>query len=643
MSQFIEVFEFIYNNFVVVGIIVLSITLFFLVIRMFYLEYRFNKHLSMRKIISRNLELYRFQQLTLRRFLAILLPIALIVLILIQAFVNVRSVEENSVILNDESDVLSVYENFFGKFLTTPFQPDIEDPIELTESARVDQINTYENVDFVARLDNRVFVLNSNGVDIVRVDGRDSQHIRRLPLMNFACEAEQFFPEGLFIHEETLVVIVSFAEGQCENRIIPYHLREHSVKIYLFDLNNPSYPKIHDYQISGILTNLRQDDGQMLLSTSTYLAFTDPNFALNRSLPTVVHNGDTSVLPISGMRYVEGTVPNSFVAVHRISLDTHDVDSTALLTDFNHQLRLLKDRFILLYDSYLFAPASEIFELRNPVERIRTAVSKFTVDETLTYQQTLILEGEKRPFSLNISVEDTIVITREPIHYRIHLINNDFDQVIDSLVLPRFLIDDMLYDQRHLYFVPRSPVNPVVVFGIGSTGKFEQVRELEELVLLDHLVRLNRHRVLGASNLQNNMISINMIRQQTPTELFVGWQTIIDYSEFGYQLEENRNPLQDLVVFLYQEQEYMLLPLQSAGVVNIERDIQDAMVLYTLNPGGIQEVESFRLGGLEAFRFPFAYRSLVDGDYWIHITPGGLVVSPRDNLSQRDATIRFNP
>jgi len=192
VSQFIEVFEFIYNNFVVVGIIVLSITLFFLVIRMFYLEYRFNKHLSMRKIISRNLELYRFQQLTLRRFLAILLPIALIVLILIQAFVNVRSVEENSVILNDESDVLSVYENFFGKFLTTPFQPDIEDPIELTESARVDQINTYENVDFVARLDNRVFVLNSNGVDIVRVDGRDSQHIRRLPLMNFACEAEQF-------------------------------------------------------------------------------------------------------------------------------------------------------------------------------------------------------------------------------------------------------------------------------------------------------------------------------------------------------------------------------------------------------------------------------------------------------------------
>ena len=265
MSQFIEVFEFIYNNFVVVGIIVLSITLFFLVIRMFYLEYRFNKHLSMRKIISRNLELYRFQQLTFRRFLAILLPIALIVLILIQAFVNMRSVEENSMVLNDESDVLSVYEDFFGKFLTTPFQPDIEDPVELSESARVEQVNAYENVDFVARLDNRIFVLNSNGVDIVRVDGRDSEHIRRLPLMNFACEAEQFFPEGLFIHEETLVVIVSFAEGQCENRIIPYHLREHSVKIFFFDLSMPSYPRTHDYRISGILTNLRQDNGQMLV------------------------------------------------------------------------------------------------------------------------------------------------------------------------------------------------------------------------------------------------------------------------------------------------------------------------------------------------------------------------------------------
>lgn len=642
MSQFIEVFEFIYNNFVVVGIIVLSITLFFLVIRMFYLEYRFNKHLSMRKIISRNLELYRFQQLTLRRFLAILLPITLIVLILIQAFVNMRSVEENSIVLNDESDVLSVYEDFFGKFLTTPFQPDIEDPVELSESARVEQVNAYGNVDFVARLDNRIFVLNSNGVDIARVDGRNSEYIRRLPLMNFACEAEQFFPEGLFIHEETLVVIVSFAEGQCENRIIPYHLREHSVKIFFFDLSMPSYPRTHDYRISGILTSLRQDNGQMLLSTSTYLAFTSPNFALNRSLPSVVHNGNTEVLPISGMRYVEGTVPNSFVAVHRIDLDTHVVDTTALLTDFNHQIRLLEDRFILLYDSYLFAPASEIFELRNPVERIRTAVSKFSVEDTLTYQRTLILEGEKRPFSLKISGEDTIVLTREPIHYRIHLINNEFDQVIDSLVLPRFLIEDVLYDQKHLYFVPRSPVNPVVVFGIGSTGKFEQVRELENLVLLDHLVRLNRHRVLGASNLQNNMINVNMIRQQTPIELFVGWQAIIDYSDFGYLLEEERNPLQDVVVFLHQQQEYLLLPLQSAGVVNLERDIQNAMVLYTLNPGGIQEVESFRLGGLEAFRYPFAYRSFVDGDYWIHITPGGLVVSPRSNIAQRDVTIRFS-
>lgn len=644
MAPFLDVFEFVYNNFIVVGIIVLSITLFFLVIRMFYLEYRFNKHLSMRKLISRNLERYRSQQLTLRRFLGLALPVALIVLIVIQAMSSRQPFDDNSVVLENESDVLRIYENFFGKFLTTPFQPNISEPTEMTEANRVQQINAYQNFDFVARTRNRLFVLNPNGVDVVTLAGEESVHAQRLNLIDLSCEAERFVPEGMFIHENFLVVVVSFASGQCENRVIPFHLREHSVEVFVFDLSTTQITLSERISFSGILTNIRHDGGDVLLSTTTYLAFASPNFSLGRALPRIATNDDLTVLPIEGMRYVEGTVPNSFVAVHHLSLGDFEIASTALLTDFNHQLRLLPDEFVLVAESYVFAQASEIFELRNPVERMRTGVSHFRInDEGLEYHRTLLLDGQKQPFGLKVSQDQFIVITRETIHYRIYVMNQNLDILGESLMLPRFVIDNILYDQNHLYFLPLSPLNPVIIFGQSSSGGFEQVRELENIFLLDFIMRIQGEFILGASNLQNNMININFIQQISPSELQLVWQDIINYGDFGYRLEEERNPLQDVVTFTYEGADYLLLPLQSGAILDLEAPTQTAMVLFELEEEALVEVTAFRLGGLEAFRYPFAYRHFVIGDAWIHITPGGVIFSNLDDLAQRNVTIRFNP
>ncbi len=644
MAPFIDVFEFFYNNFIVVGIIVLSITLFFLVIRMFYLEYRFNKHLSMRKLISRNLERYRNQQLTLRRFLGLALPVALIVLIVIQAFNTRQPFDDNSVVLENEGDVIRIYENFFGKFLTTPIQPNILEPTEMTEATRVQQINTYENFDFVARTRNQIFILNSNGVDVVAWAGDESTHDQRLDLIELSCEAERFVPEGMFIHDNLLVVAVSFASGQCEDRVIPYHLREHSVDVFVFDISDSDIPLIERFSFSGILTSLRQQSGEVLLSTTTYLAFANPNFSLNRALPRVTHERETHVLPIQGMRYVEGTVPNSFVAVHQLNIKSSEVQSTGLLTDFNHQLRLSSTDFVLMADSYVFAQASEIFELRNPVERMRTGLSQFRMtQEGLEYHGTQLLDGQKQSFGLKRSENQFIVITRETIHYRIYVLDHDLDVLSQSLMLPRFVIDDVLYHQNHLYFLPLSPLNPIIIFGQDSSGSFEQVRELNNIFLLDFITRIHSNYILGASNLQNNMININLIQQVTPSELSLVWQDIINYADFGYRLEEDRNPLQDVVTFTFESTEYLLLPLQSGAALDFEAPTQTAMVLFEMQEEALLEVMAFRLGGLEAFRYPFSYRYFAIGDTWVHITPGGVILSPLNDLSQRTVTIRFNP
>ena len=644
MQPFIDVFEFVLNNFIVVGIIVLSITLFFLVVRMFYLEYRFNKHLSMRKLISRNLDKYRSQQLTVRRFLGLALPIALIVLIVIQALSSQSRFEENSVQLESEEDIIRIYEDFFGKFLTTPIQPNIQLPTELSESARMRQTEQYENIDFVVYEEQQLFVLNAQGVDVVRMEEDIAQHHRRLPLIELSCEAERFVPEGMFVYNGNLVVLVSIASNQCDDRVLPFHLLEHRVEVFVFDISDDELPLIEHMMFSGLLSNVRFQNEHLTLSTTTYLAFTSTNFSLQRAQPSVRINETLSHIPIDSMRYVKGTVPNSFVAIHHLDLATFDVVSGALLTDVNHRLNFTNDGAVIVADSYLFAQASELFELRNPVERIQSAITLIAIEEEhVTYRASQILDGELRPFSLHTSNEEVILITRETIHYRIHRFNDDLDIISKSIMLPRFVIDDILYDQNHLYFIPLSPTNPILIFGLNLEGDFEQRRELENVFLLDYIKRLSAQRILAASNLQNNMINVNLIQQSNPRELSLSWQDIVDYTLFGYRLEDDRNPLQEIQVFAREEQELLLLPLQSSATVDLDAEIQTAMLLFEFNDERLSLLDAFRLGGLEAFRYPFSYRGFQEGEWWWHVTPGGVVISPIDALSQRTQTIRFHP
>ncbi len=642
MAPFIEVLEFLYNNFIVVGIIGLSMTLFILVLRNLYLEYRFNKRLSMKKMLLRNLERYRLKQLTFRRFLGLALPIILFVLILIQAFSRTIPAQQHAIFIEDEADILQIYENFYGKFITTPFEPQLERPFEPSQSDQFSRINEFTGMDFIAQWESQVFVLNQKGVQITRLNGANTTFNRSLTLIEPECEAERYIPEGLFVYGNQLIVVVSQSLGQCGERFQPYHLRDHSVEVFVFDLSSPNIPLRDRYSFSGILSQLSHYDGILMMGVTNYLAFSDPSFTLSRALPRIRINARSLRVPIEGIIHIENTVPNSFVSLHALDLEDKEVASQTLLTDFDHNIEIRKNAFMLMTDSFVFAPASEIFEFRNPIESVRTSLTQFDfLEGSLDYLITHKVEGSRLEDGLHLTEDATVLITRQPIRFHIHHFDETLERLDEQTFLPRFMISRIVFDRYHIYFVPASAGNVTTTFKRNEENEYQLVRELDVIFMQEHLRRLDTSWVLGVNNLLNNMLNANIIDRNDAVELSIHAQSLVDYNDYGYVLLDDFNPVQEVVLFSYLGQRYLMWPIFSGALRDLEAETSSSMVTYTVNHRGIQEATAFSIQGLESFRYPFAYRSIVHQNYWVHITPGGLILSPLGVWDQADVVIRF--
>lgn len=642
MAPFIEVLEFLYNNFIVVGIIGLSVTLFILVLHNLYLEYRFNKRLSMKKMLLRNLERYRLKQLTFRRFLGLALPIALFVLILIQAFSRTIPAQEHAVFIEDEADILNIYENFYAKFITTPFEPQLERPFEPSQSDQFARINEFKGMDFIAQAGLQLFILNQKGVQVTRLNGVNSSFERTLTLIEPDCEAERYSPEGLFINGNQLVAVVSQSLGQCSEQFLPYHLRDHSVEVFVFDLSSQTLTLRDRYSFSGILSQLHRHEGVLMMGVTNYLAFSDPSFTLSRALPRIRINARSLRVPIEGIVHIENTVPNSFISLHALDLERKEVASQTLLTDFVHTIEIRKDAILFMTDSFVFAPASEIFEFRNPIERVRTSLTQFDFrDGELNYHLTHKVDGERLEDGLHLTDDATVMITRQPIRFHIHYFDETLERVHEQTFLPRFMISKIVFDNHYLYFLPASAGNPTTIFKRTEEHEYHLVRELDVIFMQEHLRQLDSTWVLGVSNLQNNMLNANIIDRSNAVELTVRAQSLVDYSVYGYILLDDFNPIQEVVMFSYLGQRILMWPVFSGALRDLEAESSSSMVTFRVDHRGLQEGTAFTLQGLESFRYPFAYRSIVHQNYWVHITPGGLIFAPLGAWDQADRIIRF--
>jgi hypothetical protein len=179
------------------------------------------------------------------------------------------------------------------------------------------------------------------------------------------------------------------------------------------------------------------------------------------------------------------------------------------------------------------------------------------------------------------------------------------------------------------------------IFKRNEENEYQLVRELDMIFMQEHLRQLDNSWVLGTNNLQNNMLNANIIDRSDAVELSIHAQSLIDYNDYGYVLLDDFNPVQEVVMFRYLGQRYLMWPIFSGAFRNLEADNSMSMVAFTVDSRGIQEATAFSIQGLESFRYPFAYRSIVHQNYWVHITPGGLILSPLGVWDQADVVIRF--
>jgi len=235
----------------------------------------------------------------------------------------------------------------------------------------------------------------------VMVDGEfDASQIGLYKTLEYSidsCTDDQFYPQGMFVDDDQLIVIGNQYNYYCEETkyeggvttpegemdyIYPSFWRGYqssSIKVLVYNISE-DFSLEDEYSMDGYFTGTRKIGDSLYIVTNNHIPFYQEDINLDDYLPNYEVNGTEVTSDYEDIVYVEGTSPNSFTTFYGINLDTTEVDMEVILGDSGYNLYVSNENMYLVGTNYYFWPI------------LNTLIDEVTTDESTFDSKTAILK-----------------------------------------------------------------------------------------------------------------------------------------------------------------------------------------------------------------------------------------------------------
>ncbi len=635
-SLIVNILEFLYNNIITVAIITTAFTLLYVTLRLSYLEVKFNRQLSFKKILFGQRRQFKYRTFSARRIVALILSVMLIALIFVRAYGSPQVIfVRNTTSLDSNQQALRIYEDFYSKFFSNPFLPILTTPQADDIPFESIQSKSYEGLDFIIETRNQVFILNLEGLQVLDFVNDRLDYFRTVSLDSPACPLEAQTPLGMMLYDNKIIIISSKSLGQCVSNPRPYVLRDNKTIVQVIDITR-NFAITDTFELSGHLTDARFQGSQLLISTNQWIPFAEPNFNLGNHLPYVISNGQQEITAINEIRYVQDTSPNSFISVSLIDFSQNSIDQVSLLSDYRNQVIFRDDAVVLVMDKYEFFPVSDIFEFRNPVETLNTAVVQLNIfNNEIYFYRTQIAEGSRvESGSLFFTSDGLQVFTQSRFGRGLaHFYNPTlrYDNMTSlSFVDP---IDWVRFENEYFYISLNRQQTNNYVYAYELAGNLTLVATQNDPTFGEFTRNIAPGRYLALTLFDNQRFNLSVLSQNAQLPFIQDTQLSLTLDQFSESFDVNNGTLKNIIFDPLTRN--LFIPIYAFRNVDSSRSV---LIYNILNPNRDPlEVEMSRIGD---FQSPFIYRVIERNGRIYHFTPGGF----RETLSSdpENVTRRFS-
>lgn len=536
---------------------------------------------------------------------ATLVPMSIIV-----AFVAVganTTINENRGLLdiNSSSDVFSIYEEFservntsnsrwFGNGILNTVGSSPEFAMDSTNDS-VDLVTTYtkstgssdysdtnNQVIGVSEMDNVltdgkfIYTMVDNSIQITfagsMINGEfDPSNITKHKTIEYesdTCSDDQFYPQGMFVDDNYLVVVGNQYNYNCDIQADVYEgdtlvtrllvsdyyywgYQSSSIKVLVYDISDDFSPQ-DEYTMNGYFTGTRKIGNSLYIVTNNYIPFYEDDIDLNDYLPTYNVNGVEVTTKYEDIVYVDGTSPNSFTAFYGINLDNTQVDMEVILGDSGYNLYVSNDNMYLVGTNYYFWPL--INELVDTVTSedstydSKTAILKVSIGHSEVEYVTfgLVKGNTLNQFSMDEYEGNLRITTTEgwwgaDVNNRLYILDENLKEISvleklgkvgETIKSTRFVGDYaylVTFEQTDPFYVidVSDPSNPIVEGELIIPGYSAYLQPLGE----DYILGIGYGDNLGGTS--GLKIAIFDVSDKS-NPVILGEEVIFDYQQFGW-------------------------------------------------------------------------------------------------------------
>ncbi len=391
------------------------------------------------------------------------------------------------------------------------------------------------------------------------VDGPDVLSLyKTFEFSNEECSGDQFFPQGMYIDDDYLIVIgnqynydckdYDDEDGSGEDLIIEYYWYQNSshIKVLVFDKTN-DFELQDEYLMNGYFTGTRKIENNLYIVTNNWIPFYDEEVDIDYYLSEYEVNGQVTKATYSDVVYIEGSNPNSFTTFYGIDLDTTEVDMETILGDSGYNLYVSNENIYLVGAVYYFWPMTDFIQVEEPVYESKTAIMKVAIDDgNVEYSGTGMVSGYTlNQFSMDehngyLRITTTTGWSGPDVNNRLYVLDEDLNEVavLENLGKPGETIKSTRFVGDYAYIVTYEQTDPFYV--INLTDPTTPVVEGELMIpgFSTYLQPLGEDFMLGIGFGDNdggtNGLKISIYDISDKANPFVFDEIIFDYSEFGW-------------------------------------------------------------------------------------------------------------
>ncbi len=617
---------------------------------------------------------------------AALAPVAATVVVVSVALNPTVTTDTNLVELKSGDDVLEIYADFqekmnasYDNFLFGRRDFDAVDALGVPETAdggngiqnddstnydsgSDDYSETNNQVVGVDEMDNvltdgkYIYTINDEGVKIVLaytvVDGPDVLSLyKTLEYTNTTCDGDHFYPLGMYVDDDYLVVIGNEYTWECkeyddgEDKPVEdtgydydvYWGASNTLKVLVYDKTN-NFELQDEYTMNGYFTGTRKIDNDLYIVTNNYIPFYDEDINIDDYLSRYSVNGVETIASYEDIIYIEGSSPNSFTTFYGIDLDTKKVDMETVLGDSGYNLYVSNENMYLVGAVYFFWPMVDYVDVEDPVYETETAIMKIAIDNgEVEYTNTGTVNGYTlNQFSMDeyngyLRIATTSGWFGEDVNNRLYILDEDLNKVavLEHLGKPGETIKATRFVGDYAYLVTFEQTDPFYVIDLSDPANPAVEGELLIPGFSTYLQPLNENYMLGigfgdnSGGTQGLKISIYDITDKANPVIFD--EVIFDYSEFGWGYSTVTYNHKDLLVSL--DKGIIALPFStynynendfsysySSGILVYNIDLVDGLTFNGFVSHGVEFADE------ESAYDVYVYKSKFIDDYFYTIS-----------------------